>query len=180
MLIGLCGGCGIAIMENIGYLAACQWDKTEGYCLPNRNFNILGAGLARGIFSVPFHCVTSVIMADIVCIWMNINISIFHKNKILYIIKFILSYPIAIIIPIFLHSGFNFWMKDIPFLTGVVIITGFAFVCSRISKKHSNIIGNNKSDNKIKTITEQITHQIDSIDDMIDLTIIDNENQFCV
>jgi len=37
MFIALCGGCGIAIMENIGYLAACQWESTRPYCLPNKN-----------------------------------------------------------------------------------------------------------------------------------------------
>jgi len=139
MFIGLCGGCGIAIMENIGYLAACQWHKTMEYCLPNKNFDILGAGLARGIFSVPFHCVTACIMADMLCIWMNTKCAIFHRNRVLYYLKFLLSYPVAIIIPVFLHSSFNFWMKGLPFITGLVTIAGFAFVSSRMAKKYAVI-----------------------------------------
>eukprot|EP01084_Bolivina_argentea_P072069 130892_1 len=47
-------------MENIGYLATCQWKITQPYCLPNKTFDILSAGLARGLFSVPFHCITAV------------------------------------------------------------------------------------------------------------------------
>eukprot|EP01084_Bolivina_argentea_P215148 365238_1 len=137
MFIASCGGCGIAIMENIGYLAACQWKITRPYCLPNKNFDILGAGLARGIFSVPFHCVTACIMADILCMWMNIDF--FNRNKCMYIIKCILSYPICIIIPIFFHSSFNYWMKGMPFMTGTFTIIGFSILGSRISKKQSFI-----------------------------------------
>ena len=96
MFIAVCGGCGIAIMENIGYLAACQWENTKTYCLPNKNFDILGAGLARGIFSVPFHCATACIMADIVCIWMKSDINIFNKNRYTLALKFIFSYTIRL------------------------------------------------------------------------------------
>eukprot|EP01084_Bolivina_argentea_P072068 130891_1 len=147
VFIAMCGGCGIAIMENIGYLAACQWPTTMGYCLPNKNFDILGAGLARGIFSVPFHCVTAGIMADIVCCWMNTNIACFHKNRCLFVLKFILSYPMAIVVPVFFHSSFNYWMRGIPIMTGFFTLVGFSWLCLRIAKKHSVIkddIGKNK------------------------------------
>jgi len=137
MFVALCGGCGIAIMENVGYLAACHWPSTREYCLPNKNFDILGAGLARGIFSVPFHCVTACIMADTVCAWMNAEIACFHRNKFMIGVKFVLSYPISIVFPIFLHSSFNYWMKGIPFMTGIITVVGFAFLSSRVAAKWS-------------------------------------------
>lgn len=176
MFIALCGGCGIAIMENIGYLAACQWQITQGYCLPNKNFDILGAGLARGIFSVPFHCVTSCIMADVLCVWMNIDISFFHKNTCLYIIKFILSYPISLIIPIFLHSSFNYWMKGLPFMTGIFTIIGFSFLVVRIAKKYSFI--NNDKNNIQKDIGKIYDGNNDTNSDecCIDLTVCEPPN----
>ena len=168
MFIAVCGGCGIAIMENIGYLAACQWEKTRTYCLPNKNFDILGAGLARGIFSVPFHCATACIMADIVCMWMNFNIKCFNKNKYTLSLKYILSYPISIIIPVFLHSSFNYWMKGIPFVTGLITVFGFSFLTMRISIKHSYLNG---LDCNLDKYNNQVTMR-DS-QDKIDLTICD-------
>jgi len=176
MFIAVCGGCGIAIMENLGYLAACQWTSTRPYCLPNRNFDILGAGLARGIFSVPFHCATACIMADIVCMWMNTNIKCFNKNKYTLALKFILSYPISIILPVFLHSSFNYWMKGIPFMTGCITIFGFSFLTMRISTKHAYINGidENQDKDKNENIDNTERKSIESIDsDKIDLTISD-------
>jgi len=136
MFIALCGGCGIAIMENIGYLAACQWPSTRAYCLPNKNIDILGAGLARGIFSVPFHCVTACILADALCAWMHC--AVLRSRRVRWL-KFIMAYPIAMALPVLLHSSFNFWMKGLPFVTGVVTIVGFGLLAIRIAQKHAVI-----------------------------------------
>ena len=166
MFIAVCGGCGIAIMENIGYLAACQWERTRSYCLPNKNFDILGAGLARGIFSVPFHCVTACIMADILCIFMQTNC--LNKNKCAVFIKFILSYPVCIIMPVFLHSSFNYWMKGLPFMTGIVTVVGFSFLTTRIAKKYAYITGydDEEEQNEIKeAMSSDIEANIDTITD---------------
>ena len=171
MFIAVCGGCGIAIMENLGYLAACQWSVTRHYCLPNKDFDILGAGLARGIFSVPFHCVTACIMADIVCMWMNTNLcSCFGSNGCAQSIKFLLSYPISIVIPLFFHSSFNYWMKGIPFLTGIVTVLGFLFAGSRLTKKYWIING-------IKQEEEEGSKKKDDDDDITITTMRGDINQ---
>lgn len=109
---------------------------TRAYCLPNKNFDILGAGLARGIFSVPFHCVTACILADTLCAWMHCDVAWLRGRRWL---KLALSYPLALLLPVLLHSSFNFWMKGLPFMTGVVTIVGFAFLAMRIAQKHAAI-----------------------------------------
>ena len=152
MFIAMCGGCGIAVMENIGYLAACQWQSTNAYCLPNKNQDILGAGLARGIFSVPFHCVTAGIMADVLCSWIySKRITFFEQSPIHLVLKMVLSYPVAIALPTLLHSNFNYWMKGWPFMTGLITLTGYSILVSRIG--HRYWIINNTKCQKEKTKT---------------------------
>jgi len=135
IFIALCGAAGIAIMENLGYLAMCHWETTRTYCLPNKNMDILGAGLARGIFSVPFHCVTACIMADTLCAWLSMHTTHVHTA----LLKYVSSYPISIALPVFLHSSFNYWMKGIPAMTGICTMVGVAFLLLRISAKYECI-----------------------------------------
>jgi len=147
MFIAICGSCGLAMMENIGYLAACQWENTISYCLPNENQDILGAGLTRGIFSVPFHAVTAAIMSDVLCVWIHSQrIDFFQHSRMHLALKFVASYPVSITIPVLLHSNFNYWMKGWPFMTGVITMIGFVILVTRIGHRFWIIDGAKKEE----------------------------------
>jgi len=95
VMYALCAAAGLALSENLGYVAACHWSFAQDYCLPNEKGSVMATGVIRGLISVPFHCMTAILIALMCCGAIN-NIR-----------SLIWRIPLSIVVPILLHSAFN-------------------------------------------------------------------------
>lgn len=113
MFMGICGSCGISLIENICYLVTCHYGMF--YCFPATNKFIGMTGLARGMISVPFHSITACMTAFIFMKTFNFGKYYFFKNNIDSLIKYIgmiiwiiVKLPLDIWWSFMSHSFYNF------------------------------------------------------------------------
>lgn len=119
--IAICISAAFAMYENFWYLMFCEWSQisrekiwNEGLCFSPIKSAAEGniRGIARGIFTVPMHCMTAVLIANLFYWWIR-KIPNSSKRSIDLAMKCIWSIlllPISLTSAVFFHSNFNYWL----------------------------------------------------------------------